>query len=80
MLRCDVAHEKYSKGAGVQLALVIGLVALILIAATVTVAAQDTRAQEREATRRKARLTRLGEPPPYLAPTSEVRRRWRERE
>lgn len=68
-----------SKGAGVQLAMVIGLVALILIAAAATVAAQDRRTQQQDAERRKARLARIGEPTPYLAPYNTPKRRWPQR-
>lgn len=59
--------------------MVIGLVALILIAAAATVAAQDRRTQQLEAKRRRARLTHLGEPTPHLTTLSDARRRWPER-
>ena len=49
-----------------QVALVIGLVTLFLVAAAATVAVQDRRTQHREAKRRHMRLARLGEPVPQL--------------
>ena|GEM_PF-6659749 len=56
-----------------QVALVISLVTLFLVAATVTVAVQDRRTQHREAKRRHSRLARLGEPVPRLTAHSTAR-------
>jgi hypothetical protein len=51
---------------GIDIALVLALVLVVLIAAAATVAHQDRRAQRRDALRRRARLTRLGEAEPAL--------------
>lgn len=50
-----------------QVALVISLVALLLVAASATVAVQDQHTKHHEAKRRQTRLARLGEPTPRLA-------------
>lgn len=51
-----------------EIAIVLGLVLLIFLAAAVTVAWEDRRAAHRAAVRRAARLARLGEVDP-LAPS-----------
>jgi uncharacterized iron-regulated membrane protein len=51
----------------VELAIVLGLVVLVFAAAAATVAWEDRRAARREAVRRAARLSRIGEVDP-LAP------------
>jgi hypothetical protein len=48
----------------VQLALVVGLTVLFLIAAAATVGYEDQRAARRQARRRQARLARIGEAGP----------------
>lgn len=50
-----------------ELAIVMGLVVVIFVAAVATVSFEDRRAAHREALRRRARLARLGEVDP-LAP------------
>ncbi|MEC3975585.1 hypothetical protein [Amycolatopsis sp. H20-H5] len=50
-----------------QLSLILGLVALVFALATLVVVLEDRRAARRDAERRKARLSRLGEVDP-LAP------------
>lgn len=61
---CDLAHRNGIKGDGVELIVVISLVALFLVAAAVTVAAEDRRAARRHALRRQARLAEMGEADP----------------
>jgi hypothetical protein len=51
----------------VEIAIVLGLVVLIFIAAAVTVAWEDRREARREAVRRAARLARLGEVDPLAS-------------
>lgn len=51
-----------------EFAIVLGLVLLILIAATATVVWEDRRTARRQAVQRAARLSRLGEVDP-LAPS-----------
>lgn len=63
-----------------QVALVISLVTLFLVAATATVAVQNRRAGAQEAKHRRARLMRLGEPAPqFTAYSNHHQHRWFER-
>jgi hypothetical protein len=68
-----ICHTNDAKGGGVEIAIILGLVVLIFMAAAATVAWEDQRATRRAAARRAAALARLGEldgppqlrPPPY---------------